>query len=335
MVEELKAFVAALDRTSLTKAADALALTQSAVSRRIQHLEEVLGATLLDRSSKPPTATPVGRRVYQAAIALLRDLHRLTSIAKEDEEPSGVFRLGLPQVLADVALFEIAVRMKANFPALDLQCRTDWSAGLQQRLFHGELDAAALMLPEGSGPPAGMQAKFVVTLDVLVVQAKRDPIVPKCARVVDLADREWILNPQGCGYRAALQRAMEGVGKQIRLGVDTHGTETQLRLVAAGLGLGLAPRSLLAKSSYLQDLSLVSVPDFSLKLDVWLVHAAEVGNLSRALGVLNAVLAEAFAVHPPLRSKATGQTDTEFGSSAIGRGDIGTRRTGSNKRLRR
>lgn len=335
MLDELRAFIAVIDRTSLTKAADALALTQSAVSRRIQQLEEALGTTLLDRSSRPPTATAVGWRIYQAGSTLLRDLDRLMSIPREDEEPSGVFRLGLPQVVADVALFDIAMRMKAEFPMLDLKCRTEWSTGLQLELAHGDLDAAAVMLPAGSAQPIGMHAKFIATLDVLVVQSKHDPIVPRRARVADLAEQEWILNPQGCGYRAALQRSMEGVGKQLRLGVDMHGTETQLRLVAAGLGLGLAPQSLLAGSNHVQDLAMVEVSDFSLKLDIWLVHAVELGNLSRTLDVLNQVLSDTFVVRAPSGRDASPSADVEVVGSTRERGHAAARRKSTSKAKRR
>lgn len=296
MLEELRAFTAVIDRTSLTKAADALALTQSAVSRRVQQLEEMMGATLLDRSSRPPTATAVGRRVYQAATVLLRDLDRLMSIPKDDGEPSGTLRLGLPQVVADVALFDIAVGLKAAFPGLDLRCRTEWSSGLQLQVASGDLDAAAVMVPAGSTPPAGTRGSFIATMDVLVVQSRHAPIASKPVTIADLAEQQWILNPQGCGYRAALQRAMEGVGKQVRLGIDLHGTETQLRLVAAGLGLGLAPTRLLASSQFLKDLRPVEVVDFALKLDLWLLRAPEPGNLSRALEVLGQVLVRTFDI---------------------------------------
>jgi DNA-binding transcriptional LysR family regulator len=307
MLEELKAFTAVVDRTSLTKAADALALTQSAVSRRVQQLEEMLGATLLDRSSRPPTATAVGRRVYQSATALLRDLDRLMSIPKDDGEPSGTLRLGLPQVVADVALFDIAVGLKAAFPGLDLRCRTEWSSGLQLQVASGDLDAAAVMVPTGSTPPAGTRGSFIATLDVLVVQSRHAPIATKSVTIADLAEQQWILNPQGCGYRAALQRAMEGVGKQVRLGVDLHGTETQLRLVAAGLGLGLAPTRLLADSRFLKDLCPVEVVDFALKLDLWLLRAPELGNLSRALEVLGQVLVRTFEIGRPSQGSSDGR----------------------------
>lgn len=296
MLEELKAFTAVVDRSSLTKAADALALTQSAVSRRVQQLEEMLGATLLDRSSRPPTATAVGRRVYQSATALLRDLDRLMSIPKDDGEPSGTIRLGLPQVVADVALFDIAVGLKAAFPGLDLTCRTEWSSGLQLQVASGDLDAAAVMVPSGSAPPVGARGSFIATLDVLVVQSRHAQIATTPVTIADLAEQQWILNPQGCGYRAALQRAMEGVGKQVRLGIDLHGTETQLRLVAAGLGLGLAPTRLLASSQFLKELRPVEVADFALKLDLWLLRAPELGNLSRALEVLEQALVRTFDI---------------------------------------
>jgi DNA-binding transcriptional LysR family regulator len=296
MLEELKAFKAVVDRTSLTKAADALALTQSAVSRRVQQLEELLGATLLDRTSRPPTTTAVGRRVYQSATVLLHDLDRLMSIPKSDGEPTGTLRLGLPQVVADVALFDIAMGLKAAFPALDLRCQTDWSTGLQLEVASGELDAAAVMVPSGSAQPAGTRGSFIATLDVLVVQSRHTPIATKSVTIAELTEHQWILNPQGCGYRAALQRAMEGVGKHLRLGVDMHGTETQLRLVAAGLGLGLAPTRLLANSQFLEELCPVEVADFSLKLDLWLLHAPELGNLSRALEVLGRVLVQTFEI---------------------------------------
>ncbi len=292
MLDDLRAFVAVVDKTSLTKAADSLSLTQSAVSRRVQQLEETLGATLLDRSSRPPKATALGGRIHQSATAILRDIDRLMRIPKDDSEPSGTFRLGMPQVIADVALHEVAMRLKESFPALGLKCRTEWSTTLQASVANGDLDAAVLMLPAGSTPAGGMAGARFARFDVLVVQSQRHPLVPRRSDIARLADFEWILNPQGCGYRAALQRTMEGAGKSLRIGVDVHGTETQLRLVAAGLGLGLAPRSLLAASGHLRDLSVVEVADFSLSLDLWLVHAASLGNLSRALDVLHLALTE-------------------------------------------
>jgi DNA-binding transcriptional LysR family regulator len=321
MLEELKAFTAVVDTTSVTKAADALALTQSAVSRRVQQLEDTLGAKLLDRSNRPPTPTAVGRRIHQAAAVLLRDLERLLRIPKDDGEPSGTLRLGLPQVVADVALFDIARDLKAAFPVLDLRCRTEWSSGLQLAIERGELDAAAVMVPGGSAQPAGARGRFIATLDILVVQSRLAPVSTKPLTMAELAEEQWILNPQGCGYRAALQRAMEGVGKQVRLGIDMHGTETQLRLVAAGLGLGLAPTRLLVNSKFLPDLRPLDVADFGLKLDLWLLRAPDLGNLDRPLDLLGHVLERNFRMGGLSRGGGDGSARRSRSASGAARAE--------------
>ncbi|WP_426177645.1 helix-turn-helix domain-containing protein [Pseudomonas sp. TWRC1-2] len=61
LLQDLKAFVTVVDSASLTKAAQTLCLTQSAVSRRIQHLEETLGEAL-SRTAVPARTTPVPQR---------------------------------------------------------------------------------------------------------------------------------------------------------------------------------------------------------------------------------------------------------------------------------
>lgn len=297
LFEDLKAFVAVIDHNSLTRAADALSLTQSAVSRRIQHLEEVLGAELFDRSGRPPIPTALARRVYEQAVPLMQGARRLLDIARDDAVPAGAFRLGLTQVVGEVVLFEVVMRMRAAFPALDVQLQTDWSSSLQRQLAQGTLDAATLMLASPSTAPAGMSGRLIDTLDVVVVQSRQRPLVaPQCG-MAELAGQEWILNPAGCGYRAALERAMGGVGRTFRLGVDTHGTALQLQLVAAGLGLGLVPRSVLRGSASCDELAVVAVENFSLRLDIWLVHPPQMGNLQRAADLLGDAVAEGFGRH--------------------------------------
>lgn len=291
LFQDLKAFVTVVDSASLTKAAQTLCLTQSAVSRRIQHLEETLGEALFDRSTRPPSPTAIGRRVYEKAVELLQDAEHLLNIPQENATPSGRFRVGLTQIVADAVVFEIVTRMRAQLPRLELQIVTDWSSALEQQMLLGELDAATLMLPASNSPPASLQAHLITTLDMLVVQSKHTPLVPPITTINDLAAVEWVLNPKGCGYRAALEAAMGGRGHTLKLAVDTHGAAMQMRMVAGGLGLGLIPAKLLHSSAHADELAVVEISDFQLRMGVWLTHSRQPGNLRQA----NELLAQGIA----------------------------------------
>jgi DNA-binding transcriptional LysR family regulator len=73
------------------------------------------------------------------------------------------------------------------------------------------------------------------------------------------------------------------------------GTEVQLRMIASGLGLGLAPRSVLRASASRDEIAIVDATDFAMQLDIWLIHLRELGNLGRAIERLTAMVADGFA----------------------------------------
>src|ERR1700761_4979296 len=64
---DLEAFVSVVDRGSIVAAAAHLHLTQSAVTRRIQNLEDALGTPLLDRQTRPMQSTRAGQETYEFA----------------------------------------------------------------------------------------------------------------------------------------------------------------------------------------------------------------------------------------------------------------------------
>jgi DNA-binding transcriptional LysR family regulator len=84
-------------------------------------------------------------------------------------------------------------------------------------------------------------------------------------------------------------------GGGLRVAIDTYGTEVQLRMIASGLGLGLVPRSVLRASASRDEIAIVDATDFAMRLDIWLIHLKEFGNLRRAIEALAATVADGFA----------------------------------------
>lgn len=295
MIDNLKAFAAVIDCKSLTKAASRLFLTQSAISRRIQQLEEALGGTLLDRTQRPPSCTALGQRVYEQSLPILRAVDDLMTLTRQDAAPTGTLRFGMSQAIGDVIMADAVEQLSGEFPTLDVRVRAGWGAGLAAQVSAGELDAAIVMLPAGTQPAAPLIGRTIATVDVAIVQSRRRPRVRKAVALADLAKQDWILNPVGCGYRAGLESAMGESDRRLRVAVDTYGTEVQLRMIASGLGLGLAPRSVLRASASRDEIAIVDATGFAMQLDIWLIHLREFGNLKRAIEALTATVADGFA----------------------------------------
>jgi DNA-binding transcriptional LysR family regulator len=295
MIDNLKAFAAVVDTKSLTTAASRLYLTQSAISRRIQQLEETVGGVLLDRNQRPPSPTALGRRVYEQSLPILRAVADLISLTRQDAAPTGTLRFGMSQAIGDVIMADAVEHLAGEFPTLDVRVRAGWGDGLTAQVGAGDLDAAIIMLPTGTRPEAPLIGRNIATVDVAIVQSRSRRLVRQAVRLADLAKQDWILNPIGCGYRAGLESAMGERGGSVRVAIDTYGTEVQLRMIASGLGLGLVPRSVLQASASRDEIAIVDATGFAMQLDIWLIHLKEFGNLKRAIEALAATVAEGFA----------------------------------------
>jgi DNA-binding transcriptional LysR family regulator len=295
MIDNLKALAAVIDSKSLTEAASRLFLTQSAISRRIQQLEEALGGTLLDRTQRPPRSTALGKRVYEQSLPILRAVDNLMMLTRKDAAPAGTLRFGMSQAIGDVILADAVEQLSEEFPTLDVRIRAGWGQGLAAQVSAGDLDAAIVMLPAGSLLAAPLIGRPIATVDVAIVQSRRRPRVREAVALADLAKQDWILNPIGCGYRAGLESAMGKEDHTLRVAVDTYGTEVQLRMIASGLGLGLAPRSVLRASASCDAIAIVDATGFAMQLNIWLIHLTEFGNLKRAIETLTATVADDFA----------------------------------------
>lgn len=296
-IDDLVSFVATVRHQSLSRAADALGLTQPAVTRRIQSLEESLGTVLLDRDTKPPKPNALGRRVFTQCEQVLREVDNLKALVETESTPQGTLRLGITQSVAEIGLSGLLDAFKLHYPTLEVELGTRWSADLVRQLERGDIDAAAVMLPAGTEFPPTLAARHLMPVDMLVVGvAGGAPTEPGPYRLADLRDSKWIVNPDGCGFRARLQRALTDLGLPLHIAMDAFGTELQLKFVSEGLGLGLATRAQLERSQYRGRIRELPMLDFNPSTEMWLVHNRAPGNLKRPIELFADTVAAMFDV---------------------------------------
>ncbi|MCZ0734975.1 LysR family transcriptional regulator [Phreatobacter sp. AB_2022a] len=286
---DLEAFLAVVETGSIVGASARLNLTQPGVTRRVQNLEDLLGTRLLDRQSKPLKPTAAGREAYEQGRRVLRALEDLKSGLSADAPVGGEFRLGIMPYLSDAALAAPLDRLRAVFPALTLRITSGWSPRLTEQVVRNELDAAALCLAEGIDPPAELVADDLGLQPVLLVAAP-ELGVPKRADLTALSRFAWVMNENGCGFRAYLRHTFEAARLPFQVGVEALSADLRMSLVARGHGIGVVTPAALAGSPWRDRIEVLDRVAFQPKVRSWLLHRPPAGRLARPIALFRETL---------------------------------------------
>ena len=282
---DLEAFISVVDHGSIVAAAAALHLTQSAVTRRVQNLEDALGSPLLDRQTRPLQPTLAGTETYEFAKPVLSSVGDLKAAIVHNGEPSGNFRFGMSRGLGDLAVASPIRCLRAEFPKLKLHAFVQWSGVLLERLANRRLDAAIVFLREGVTPPTSFIAECLGTIPMHVVAAKATHF-GQSVTLKELSSNQWILNPPGCATRQILEDALLQQGLPLESTVEAEGYELQFSLIADGVGLGLTMLRVLHASAFRKSIKTLKIKGFQPQQSIWLVHSRHIGRMKSAVHCL-------------------------------------------------
>ena len=133
---------------SISKAAELLYVSQPALSRYINSLEEKLGVTLFDRSSSPICLTSAGKRFCIYANTILDLENKLLLELKQASSISGhTIKVGVPYVTGEYILSRIIPRVIHAYPNIQIDPIQDLAGNLVKRLTAHQIDAAFVCSP--------------------------------------------------------------------------------------------------------------------------------------------------------------------------------------------
>ncbi|WP_176157232.1 LysR family transcriptional regulator [Burkholderia multivorans] len=293
-ISDIDAFAAVVRCQTLSQAAAELGMTQPAITRRVQSLEEALGVTLLDRNTKPPRPTDIGRQVFDQCRAILREVDALRELTAARRPPAGAFRIGITQGLGERMLPELIARLASRWPALATQVTTAWGGVLVDRIARRELDAALVFLAREMVLPPAVEGERLLATRLVAIGRKGD-WPRRSYRLADCHARGWVLNPDGCGFRAGLRRALDAHGLPMPVALDAYGRDLQLQSVANGIGIGLMPLPLVECSPLRDALEIVPLADFKPQIDLWLLRRQDAARFAAPLDAIAAQARDAFA----------------------------------------
>ncbi len=236
-LHQLRYFAKVAELANFTRAAEACAVSQPALSQQIAKLEKELGQPLFDRGARTVRLTPAGLELRQRAEDILR---RIDDAARAiaDAPDAGTLRVGAIPTIAPYLLPGMLGPFLAARPQARVELVEQPTAVLLRKLADGELDLAVLALPI---PPEGIDAAPLLDEELLALLPAAHPLAKK-KRVTlpDLAAEPFVLLDEAhCLTGAALSFC--GRPRAALATAALHQLATVQELVRLGLGVSLLP----------------------------------------------------------------------------------------------
>jgi DNA-binding transcriptional LysR family regulator len=274
-LDQVEAFVAIVRRGGFTRASTTLHLSQPAISRRIQLLEQELGAPLFERIPGGVLPTEAGRAFLPHAEALLASMHDgIEAVGALRGSVRGAVTLALVGTLASTALTARLRAFREAHPGIDLRLATALSAEVSALVRRGD---ATLGLRYEADPHPELSSTPVYDEPLLPVCAAQHPLAAR--RSVEpraLAGERWLAFPRRGSapepYSAVLDHrlAAAGIGGAEIVPIDS--LTAQKRMVEAGFGVALLPASAVDEELRSGALSELPVPALRATLPVVLIR---------------------------------------------------------------
>ena len=237
-VKQLQYLVALRRFGHFGKAADACFVTQSTLSAGLRELETLLGLTLVERTRRVVRFTPLGEKIADKAVRVLRETEELAEMARAQGRPlHGELRMGVIPTIAPFLLPTMLPRLREQWPELKLYLREETSAGACEALHRGQLDCVLLALPFGCGE-VDSTALFDDRLYIAYPEAKPRG---KSIAAADIDENRLLLLEDG---HCLKDHALSACNRpELRANASMMGTSlhTLVQMVDNGLGLTFVP----------------------------------------------------------------------------------------------
>jgi DNA-binding transcriptional LysR family regulator len=227
-------------RRSFSRAADALHLSQPAVSHQIRQLESQLGVSLLERVGKRAWPTRAGELLLERGGRALRELDEAgRAVQQLAGIGGGRVRIGTGATASIYLLPPLLRRLHTRHPELELIVVTGNSGDIAKAVVDNQLDVGLVTLPVSR--PQLAVAPFGV--DRLVAIAPAEAPWRRRARLtpVDLARHPLILYERGGTIRRVIEAWFRRGGARPHVVMELGNEEAIKKLVGAGLGVSVSP----------------------------------------------------------------------------------------------
>ncbi|MBL8585280.1 MAG: LysR family transcriptional regulator, partial [Bradyrhizobiaceae bacterium] len=257
----LRVFEAVARLGNMSRAAQELNTVQSNVTARIRALEHELGVPLFHRTNRGVALTEAGQRLLPYAAQIGRLLADARRAVDDNGTPRGPLTIGSLESTAGIRLPRLLAAYAAAHPEVDLVLTPGDTSELIDRTLNHEVDGAFVCGPVNH-PDLDEEVIFREELVIVTAQSAQS-----LADLLGQRHLKIVILKLGCSYRQRLEDvlARRGVVGLRRLEFGT--IDGILGAVAAGVGITLLPRSLVAARVRAGEVAAHALPDNESQVD--------------------------------------------------------------------
>lgn len=244
-LKQLQVFLAVANHQNVSRAADELAMSQSAVSTALKELEQRFDVTLFDRIGKRLQLNEQGLSLRPKAAALISRAEELQSSLKQRSD-IGELKVGATLTIGNYLAIGIMARFMQDHLEAKVILNVENTAAISAKVRNFELDIG---LVEGELQDPDLDVSYWRDDELAIFCAPGHPFAGKPSLSdEDLLAARWIVRESGSGTRQAFDRGMQGILSALDLRLELQHTEGIKRAVEAGLGIGCLSKITLAEA---------------------------------------------------------------------------------------
>jgi DNA-binding transcriptional LysR family regulator len=239
-----KTYMRVVETQNLSRTADDFGLSQPAITKQIQALEDMYGVLLLERSGRKLKTTEAGEILYNYSRDLVRSMDKLDK-AMEDiaEDRKGSLFMGASTIPGQYIIPAIIKGFKQEHPHISISLEIADTEKIFNKICERELDIGIV----GGWTNQRKVEGFPWLEDELVVVVPQDHRLAdqSSCSLADLQDESWILREKGSGTRRAAEELMAANNfnrDNLNVFLEAGSTESVLAMVEAGMGISIVSR---------------------------------------------------------------------------------------------
>lgn len=255
-------FLMVVEKKNFTRAAEALHMTQPAVSQQIKNLEKTLGVSLLERDNKQVQLNQAGEIVYQYGRQMLGLYTEMQTLLDDlQHKASGMLAIGASYTFGEYVLPHLVAHVAQTFPLITPKITIANTRRIANWVAEGELNIGII---DGEIEDERLVLEAFAQDELYIVGAAGhrlsgwDDVTP-----ASLADETWIVREATSGTRAATQKVLTGLGVTPARQMEFGSTQIIKEAVAAGLGIALLSQYTLQRELTLGILQRLRLPNVS------------------------------------------------------------------------